>query len=97
MDFLNIKETIKESGFTYESLGKEVGLSKVSIARIANGDQTPSFETLYKIAEKLNVDIRHLFKPTKGKNLIGVVLFDEKEHIIRNVADLESLLKIVKQ
>ena len=97
MNFLNIKEAIKERGFTYESLGKEIGLSKVSIALIDNGDQTPSLSTLYKIAETLDMDIRKLFKPTKDQNLIGVVLFNEEEHIIRNVKDLESLLKIVKQ
>ena len=92
MDFLNIKKMIKSKGFTYESLGKEVGLTKTSIARIANGDQTPNFDMLYKIANTLDVDIRDLFKPTKDKKMVGVVLFNDKEYFIRDVQDLQSLL-----
>ena len=64
-EFLRIKEAIKENGFTYESIGSAVGLTKTSIARIASGDQTPSFDTLKRIADTLDVDIRDLFHPTK--------------------------------
>ena len=62
---VRIKEVIREQGFTYESLGDAVGLTKTSIARIASGDQTPSFTTLKKIASTLDIDIRELFEPTK--------------------------------
>lgn len=64
-EYLRIKEAIKEAGHTYESIGKAVGLSKTSIARIASGDQTPSFDTLKRIADSLKIDIRDLFNPTK--------------------------------
>lgn len=97
MNFLNIKEMIKSKGFTYESLGKEVGLTKTSISRIANGDQTPNFDMLYKIANTLDVDIRDLFKPTKDKKMVGVVIFNEKEYFIRDVQDLENLLASTKE
>ncbi len=62
---VRIKEVIKEKDFTYESLGVAVGLTKTSIARIASGDQTPSFSTLKSMADALNVDIRDLFESTK--------------------------------
>ena len=65
MDFLNIKELLKEKGYTYETFGNEVGLTKTSIARITSGSQTPSFEMLYKIACTLDVDIKDLFHSTK--------------------------------
>lgn len=61
-DYLKIKEVIKQQGFTYESLGNAVGLTKTSIARIASGEQTPSFDTLKKMSEILNVEIGDFFK-----------------------------------
>ena len=64
-DILRLKELVKLKGFTYEKLGNKVGLTKTSIARIASGDQTPSFNTLKEIADTLDVDIRELFHPTK--------------------------------
>lgn len=54
-------EAIKQSGETYESIGQKVGLTKTSIARIASGDQTPSFEMLKKLADNLNCEIKDLF------------------------------------
>jgi len=61
LDFLRIKEAIRENGHTYESLGAAVGLTKTSIARIAAGEQTPSFEMLKKIADTLGIEISDLF------------------------------------
>jgi len=64
LEFLRIKEAIKQNGDTYESLGQKVGLTKTSIARIASGDQTPNFEMLKKIAVSLNCEIKDLFIST---------------------------------
>ncbi|MFK7834257.1 MAG: helix-turn-helix domain-containing protein [Winogradskyella sp.] len=84
MDFLNIKEQIKSKGYTYEAFGKEVGLTKTSIARIVSGSQTPSFEMLGKIAETLDVDVRDLFNPTKTDK-------EPKEEVQTIINQLETL------
>ncbi|CAA0146712.1 putative transcriptional regulator [Tenacibaculum maritimum] len=88
MDFLNIKEQIKSKGYTYETFGKEVGLTKTSIARIVSGTQTPSFEMLAKIAKTLDVDIKDLFHSTK-------TTMDPKteiQHIINQLENLKNRL-----
>ena len=66
MDFLNIKEQIKDKGFSYEGFGVEVGMSRGSINRIVSGAQTPSFEMLGKFADTLEIEVMDLFKPVKG-------------------------------
>ena len=72
LEFLRIKEVIKQSGETYETLGQKVGLTKTSIARIASGDQTPSFEMLKKIAETLNCGIQDLFVDSGKEGLTPI-------------------------
>ena len=77
MDFLNIKEQIKNKGYTYETLGQKVGLTKTSIARIVSGSQTPSFEMLGKIASVLDVEVKDLFQSTKETNQNPIYEKDE--------------------
>ena len=62
---LKIKEVIKEKGYTVTSLAEKIGMAQVSLSRIINGN--PTVETLEKIANALNVDVRDLFIPTKNE------------------------------
>ncbi len=59
---LRIREVAKMRGYTITSLAEKIGMSQVSLSRIINGN--PTAETLNKISEALNVDIRELFTPT---------------------------------
>ena len=90
MDFLNIKEQIKDKGFTYEGFGLEVGLSRASINRIVSGSQTPSFEMLGKFADTLGIEVMDLFKPVKGdkspKEIIKTI-----KNAIENLEELYDL------
>ena len=96
MDFLNIKEQIKSKGYTYESFGNEVGLTKTSVARIASGNQTPGFDTLKKMADVLDIDIRELFKPTKrGAIMNGFVEHRGEVYRINSESDLKRLLSLI--
>lgn len=88
MDFLNIKEQIKSKGYTYESFGKKIGLTKTSIARIVSGSQTPSFEMLGTIAKTLDVDIKDLFNSTKTQKEPK----DEVQNIIDQLQNLKEKL-----
>ena len=88
MEFLNIKEQIKSKGYTYETFGNKIGLTKTSIARIVSGSQTPSFETLGKIAKILDVDVRDLFNPTKTNQNPK----DEVQSIINQLENLKDKL-----
>lgn len=60
---LVIKEVIKEKGYTVTSFADKLGMTQVSLSRIINGN--PTVETLQKIADSLDVEVRDLFKPNK--------------------------------
>lgn len=58
---LRIKEILQEKGVTSVMLSEKINVSKVSISYILNGKQKPSYDTLEKIAEALNVPMWQLF------------------------------------
>lgn len=54
-----IKELIKEKGYTQQQFADKIGMSRVGLAQIVNGK--PSYPTLEKIAEALEVPMWQLF------------------------------------
>ena len=55
-----IKELIKEKGYTQQELADKLGISRVGLTQLVNGK--PSYPTLEKIAEALEVEMWELFK-----------------------------------
>ena len=55
-----LKEARKANGLTQEALGKEIGVTKVSICCYENGTRTPTLDTLIDLANALNVEITYL-------------------------------------
>lgn len=70
---LRIKEVLKEKGITLKDLAAMLGITNVALSRIVNGNTT--IETLRKIAEALDVDVRELIVPTKETANRGRVLY----------------------
>lgn len=64
----NIKNARKEKHYTQEHLAELVNCSTVFISQIETGIRVPSIETLYNIANVLDVTIDSLFKE---KNMIA--------------------------
>lgn len=57
-----IKEVREEKGITQKELAEMTGLSRNYIAELENNKKkNASFETILKIAEALNVDIRKIY------------------------------------
>lgn len=77
---LRIKEVAKEKGFTITALAEKMGMLQVSLSRIINGN--PTMETLLKIAEALDVDIRDLFITTRSEE-------NEALYIVKNGVPVE--------
>lgn len=71
---LRIKEILKEKGVTQTELADKIGITQVGLNRMINGN--PTAETLLKIAEALDVDIRELFEPTKDDDNIPIYIKD---------------------
>lgn len=61
---LRIKDIMKAKGFTQTDLANELGISQVALNKAINGN--PTIETLTKIANVLDVDVRDLIEPTKN-------------------------------
>ena len=70
---LRIKEVLKEKGITLKDLAAMLGITNVALSRIVNGNTT--IETLRKIAEALDIDIRELITPTKEKTITATPLY----------------------
>ena len=70
---LRIKEVAKEKGISITELAQMVGVKQVTLSRTINGN--PTVETLRKIAEALDVDVRELITPTKEKTITATPLY----------------------
>lgn len=61
---LRVKEICKEKGTTIQELADSMDMKRESLSRAINGN--PTLETLYRIADALNVPITELFEPSKN-------------------------------
>ena len=72
-----IKELLKEKGITISNLAEQIGTTQTSLSRALGDNGNPTYETLNKIANVLNVEMSELFKsnglsitcPDCGKNI----------------------------
>lgn len=65
-----IKTLCNQYGTTQKDLAERVGLSTTSLSRIITGDQTPSLETLEKIAFALGCEVSELFESTSNNHAL---------------------------
>lgn len=77
---LRIKEILKEKKLSQIDLAEKLEITNVGLNKIVNGN--PTAETLLKIAEVLNVDVRDLFVSTKEENLEPIYKKEEGKEII---------------
>ena len=61
---LRIKEVIKEKGMTITELADKMGINRVNLSIMVNGN--PTVETLNKIADALDVSVTELFERPKN-------------------------------
>lgn len=83
---LRIKEILKEKNVSQIELAEKLEISKVGINKIINGN--PTAETLYKIAEVLDVDIKELFNSTRDKE--GEEVYFKSDGKFVNIGELNK-------
>lgn len=54
-------------GISREELANKVGVSMTTISNISSEKNLPTISLLIQLAEALDVDIREMFIPTKGR------------------------------
>lgn len=64
-DILRLRELLAERKISGKDFAEQINLTPASVSNIIQGNSFPKPETLLKIAEVLDVDIRELFTPTK--------------------------------
>ena len=96
MNYLRIKELLKEKGYTAKDLAQEFEITENGLSLIINGKRQPRFELLEKLAEKLEVEVWQLFSGS-GNALNGFVEYRSEIYRIQTQADMERLLEIVKR
>lgn len=60
-----IKELCREKGVTISSIAEQIGTTQTSLSRALGDNGNPTFETLEKIANALNVEVTELFAQSK--------------------------------
>ncbi|HEX5149872.1 MAG TPA: helix-turn-helix transcriptional regulator [Parafilimonas sp.] len=60
-----IKSVLAEKGITNRQLAEKLKKNETTISRWCTNDMQPPIETLFKIAEYLDVDVRELLVKTK--------------------------------
>jgi transcriptional regulator with XRE-family HTH domain len=87
----NIKNARKEKHYTQEKLAELVNCSTVFISQIETGVRVPSLETLYNIANVLDVTVDSLF--AENDNTQNINLYKDKiARLIGNCTDDEAKL-----
>ena len=64
---LRIKDVIKEKGMTITELADKMGINRVSLSSMVNGN--PTVETLNKIADAIGCPVTELFEQPKKNSL----------------------------
>lgn len=64
-NYNRIRVVLAEQDRTNKWLAEKVGKNRTTVSRWCTNDMQPSIETLAKVAEILDVDIRELLLPTK--------------------------------
>ena len=60
-----IKEVLAEKGKSNNWLAEKLGRNITTVSRWCTNDMQPTMESLYQIAQALNVDVRELLVPNK--------------------------------
>lgn len=91
---LRIKEVIKEKGMTITELSDKMGINRVNLSNMVNGN--PTVETLNKIATALNVPITELFSAGANEELTALIQHKGDYYKATTIAELENIVDKIK-
>ncbi|WP_392419882.1 helix-turn-helix domain-containing protein [Capnocytophaga canis] len=77
---LRIKDILKEKALTQNELAEKLGVSQVALNKVINGN--PTIETLLKIANVLEVDVRDLIEPTTATDTTPLYIKDDNGNLV---------------
>ena len=66
-----VRELRKERGWTLEQAAVQAGLARSTLSKIENGQMSPTYEALKKLAEGLAISVPQLFTPPSRAQVNG--------------------------
>ncbi|WP_238366589.1 helix-turn-helix domain-containing protein [Mesobacterium pallidum] len=66
-----VRELRKARDWTLEQAAKQAGLARSTLSKIENGQMSPTYEALKKLALGLGISVPQLFTPPKREQVIG--------------------------
>ncbi|HBM61441.1 MAG TPA: transcriptional regulator [Citreicella sp.] len=68
---LRVRELRKARDWTLEQAAKQAGLARSTLSKIENGQMSPTYEALKKLAVGLGISVPQLFTPPKRDQISG--------------------------
>ena len=68
---LRVRSLRKERGLTLEQAAGQAGLARSTLSKIENGQMSPTFDALKKLAVGLEISVPQLFTPPKDTRVSG--------------------------
>ncbi len=66
-----VRELRRELGLTLEQASKQAGLARSTLSKIENGQMSPTYEALKKLASGLQISVPQLFTPPEKEQVNG--------------------------
>jgi len=68
---VRVRELRKAKNWTLEQAAKHAGLARSTLSKIENGQMSPTYEALKKLAEGLQISVPQLFTPPSREQVNG--------------------------
>lgn len=68
---VRVRELRKTRGWTLEQAAQKAGLARSTLSKIENGQMSPTYEALRKLAEGLSISVPQLFTPPSRAQVMG--------------------------
>lgn len=93
---LNIEKVLHQKGLNKAKLAELLG-RKDNRSYVTNLLKSPSYASLEKIADVLEVDVKDLFDDTKEEGLTALIEYKGEFFKANTVNELEKILAIIKE
>lgn len=89
---LEIKQILKQKGVTQVELAKRLNMSKIGVNLIVNNKNTPSIDTLERIAEILDVPVGNMLSgDLVSKSFSAIINDNGKAYVINSPEELKAI------
>src|SRR6056297_2933011 len=68
---VGVRELRKARAWTLEQAAQEAGLARSTLSKIENGQMSPTYEALKKLADGLGISVPQLFTPPQREKING--------------------------